>query len=697
MRSAAFALLGVASVVAGTGPVQAQDADGRGPPAVGTPRAFELPPLTRTRLANGARLLVVPNRESPLVSIEVILPGGQATDPDGLEGVSLMTAALLRSGTTTRAWADIVQDLERTGASFDAVADADWTRISLVALEDRLDPALDVLADVLSDPVFPEPRVRTLRREAGAALATQRSRPDALARRVMLREVYRGHPYGKQTTEETLAAVDRDALRRHHSRWYGPESALVVVAGAVDPVRVQRRLEEAFRGWSGAATPPTDPTGIESTGRRLVLVHVPGAVEAEVRIGHPLPRGDADEWLALEVAAHHLGSTPTGLLHRRLSEEFGWTRAATARAERRVGPGVLEVAFASPNAVAADAVGETLRLVDELRSRPMSDRAMEVVSSFLAGALSLRSETPRQIADRVSSRLLLGLEPEGVAEVGDRLRALVPGDVRRAFADAVDPDGLTVVVVGDATLLYPDMSAFGDVRIERPDGTPVPPAELQPTDRSRTLSAVDLRPSALRYRVTLQGRPVGELVRDVRGTGDERTVRSRLTLGPQTLEQSVTFGAAEFDFRESSMSLEQPGLAIGGDVRREGATVVGRMDLGAGPQRVEIEVPAGVVVSDMLEVAVWLADLGVGTEFRLPVASISNGTVANATIRVEERTEITVPAGTFEVFRVEVTGSEEQTIWVRAAPPHLPVRVAPGDQPIVVELVEIREGPSGAP
>lgn len=697
MRSTVVALLVVVSSAAGVVPVQAQDADGRGPPAVGTPRTFELPPLTRTRLANGARLLVVPNRESPLVSIEVILPGGQATDPDGLEGVALMTAALLRSGTTTRARAEIVQDLERTGATFDAVADADWTRISLVALEDQLDPALDVLADMLSDPVFPEARVRTLRRQAGAALATQRSRPDALARRVMLREVYRGHPYGKQTTEETLAAVDRDALRRHHARWYGPESALVVVAGAVDPVQVQRRLEEAFDGWDGAAAPRTDPPGIASTGRRLVLVHVPGAVEADVRIGHPLPRGDADAWLALEVAAHHLGATPTGVLHRRLHEELGWTRSATARAERRVGPGVLEVAFASRNAVVADAVGETLRLVDELRSRPMADRDMEGVSSFLAGALPLRSETPRQIAERVSSRLLLGLEPEGAAEVGGRLRALVPGDVRRAFADAVDPAGLTVVVVGDATVLYPDLSAFGDVRIERPDGTPVAPTELQPTDRSRPLSAVDLGPATLRYRVTLQGRPVGELVRDVRGRGDERTVRSRLTLGPQTLEQSVTFGAEGFDFRESSMSLDQPGVAVRGDVRREGATVVGRMDLGAGPQRVEVEVPAGVVVADMLEVAVWLADLDVGTELHLPVASMSNGTVANATLRVEERTDITVPAGTFEVFRVEVTGSEEQTMWVRTTAPHLPVRVAPGDQPIVVELVEIGEAPAGLP
>jgi len=641
--------------------------------------------------------VVVPNGEAPLVSIEVILPGGQATDPEGLEGASLLTATLLRSGTTTRSYADIVGEFDRLGASFDAVADADWTRISLVVLTDRLDPALDVLADVLTNPVFPAVRLETLRRQAGAALATQRSRPDALARRVMLREVYRGHPYGRQTTEATLAAIDRTSLREHHARWYGSESALVVVAGDVQPLRVERRLEEAFRDWGGEAAPASELPDLRPAGRRIVLVHVPGAVQAEVRIGHRLPGGDADDWLALEVVAHHLGAVPTGLLHRRLREAFGWTYSATARAERRVGPGLLEVAFATRADVAGDALAETLRLIDEVRSRPMADSDMEAVVNFLTGVLPLRSETPGQVADRVSSRLLLGLEPEDVEGVGDRLRSLVPGEVRRAFADAVDPADATVVVVGDATTLYGDLASFGDVRVERPDGAPISIEDLRPARRSHPLSAVDLAPVTLRYRVTLQGRDVGELTREVRGDGDERTVRSRLALGPQILAQSVTFGAEEFDFRESSMTLEQPGVAVAGTVRREGSTIVGRMDLGDGPRRVELAVPPGVIVSDMLEIAVWLTELAVGTELRLPVASISSGTVTNATLRVEERTEITVPAGTFDVFRIEVTGAEAQTMWVRTTAPHLPVRVAPGDQPIVVELVEIGGAPAGLP
>lgn len=670
-----------------------------GPPPPGEPRPLDLPEVTDVRLDNGARLLVVPNREVPLVTVDVVLPGGQAADPDGLEGVSILTASLLESGTSSRGWDEIVGELDRIGATLDATAEADRVRISLAALTEMLDPAVEILADVVVDPVFPEARLETLRRQAMGALATQRSQPPALARRVLLREVYEGHPYGRQTTEATLSAIGRDDLVAHHARWYRPASALIVVAGDVEASDVQRRLNEVFDAWrGGAARSPgarPAPTADRVRDGGIVLVHRPGAVQAEVRIGYPLPPGDREGWTALEVAAHHLGATPSGLLHRTLREEYGWTYSATATAERRIDVGLLEVAFATRNEVALDALAEARRLIDEVRGRPMAEADLEAAVDFLTGVLPLRSETPQQIAERVSRRVLLGLDPSGVERVSARLRALTAGEVRAAFADAVDPDAVRIVVVGDATVLRQGLSAFGEVRIERPDGTPIPMAELLPTDRSTPISAVELVPGTLRYRVTLDGRPVGALVREVTARGDERVATSELTLGPQTLTQSVTFGAETFDFRESSMALEQPGVSASGEVRLEGARITGAMDLGAGPQPVGIDVPSGVLVADMLEIALWVADLEVGAELRFPVASISNGTVTSAVLRVEERTEITVPAGTFDVYRVEVEGAERQTIWVRVDAPHVPVRVAPGDQPIVVELEEIGVPPNG--
>ena len=106
----------------------------------------------------------------------------------------------------------------------------------------------------------------------------------------------------------------------------------------------------------------------------------------------------------------------------------------------------------------------------------------------------------------------------------------------------------------------------------------------------------------------------------------------------------------------------------------------------------DMEAPPGVVVSDMLELAVWVADLREGMSMELPVANIQSGTVENVTITVIGREEITVPAGTFDTWRVRVEGSEAQTLWARVAAPHLVVQLQPAGQPILVQLSALGEG-----
>ena len=105
-----------------------------------------------------------------------------------------------------------------------------------------------------------------------------------------------------------------------------------------------------------------------------------------------------------------------------------------------------------------------------------------------------------------------------------------------------------------------------------------------------------------------------------------------------------------------------------------------------GSTDVDMEAPPGIMVSDMLELAVWVSDLEVGQEIRVPVADVDAGTVENVTIRVVAETEITVPAGTFPAFEIRVEGSQSQTLWAKVEAPHVVLRLQPDAQPIIVEL-----------
>lgn len=681
------ALLLAASAV----PALGQDAA----PPPGEPRPFELPPVVERTLSNGARLIVVENREIPLVSVDLVLPGGQGEDPRGRAGTALLVAAMLDGGTPTRDHAEIVETLDGLGASLEASPGPDWNELSLVALTDRLDAALEVMAEVVIEPTFPEDRLEVVRRLTLSALEAQRSAPDALARRVLLRELFLDHPYGKQTTETTLAAIDREDLAAHHARWYRPGSALFVVAGDIGAEEAVARLERAFSGWGRGAAPESSRGEPRPQGGGVVLVHKPGSVQAEIRIGHVLPPGDAEGWPALTLARFLLGSTPDGALHRRLREELGFTYAASATLDRWRDRGVLEIAFATRNEVAADALAEALALLESARTRAAAAEDHRRALRFLAGVFPLQSETAQQVATRVAESRRLGLSADASAGELARLQRLTPGEVRRAFEAATPPAERVVVVIGDATVLAPRLATFGPVRIETPEGAPLAAEALGPAARSVELSATALEPGEYRWDVSLQGAVLGSLTRTIAGDGAERSAASVLVMGPQTMAQSVTFGAEAFDFRASTVELTQPGTRITGEVERVGGAIRGTLDFGAGPEPVDLPVPDDVLVSDMLEVAIWIADLEVGSEIRLPVANVSSGSVATATIRVTGRETVAVPAGTFEAFRIEVTGPEEQTIWARVEGPHVPLRVRPADQPILLELTALPGGDGG--
>ena len=218
-------------------------------------------------------------------------------------------------------------------------------------------------------------------------------------------------------------------------------------------------------------------------------------------------------------------------------------------------------------------------------------------------------------------------------------------------------------------------------------GNPLDMAALAPQGASDSFSAEGLEPVTLEYTLNFQGNAVGNTLRTLERT-PEGTLRftSSAQLGPQTIEQSVTVEPSDLSFVSTEMNMTVQGQTMGGEVRREGDRIVGQLTSPMGSTDVDLEVVPGLMVSDMLELAVWVSDLEVGKEFRIPLANMQSGSVENVTLTVVQETEITIPAGTFPVYEIRVAGSESQTLWARVEAPHIVLRLAPDAQPIVVEL-----------
>jgi hypothetical protein len=167
--------------------------------------------------------------------------------------------------------------------------------------------------------------------------------------------------------------------------------------------------------------------------------------------------------------------------------------------------------------------------------------------------------------------------------------------------------------------------------------------------------------------------------------GDGWRFASVIEAGPQRLEQEIVvdFGLGLVSSRNHTVA---PGRETLVTTRLEGDRIVGRTVSGTVEEDVDLAVPSGVTLSDGIELALWASELSVGREIRLPVANLRSGTVDEVVLRVEEETDLTVPSGAYRVYRVSVTGPEAQTLFVRVAAPHIPVRLESATQPVALEL-----------
>ena len=654
------------------------------------------PPFVERTLSDGAKLLVVTQNEVPFVSVNLVLRGGSTVDLQDKIGTAAFVAELLTKGTPTRTANDIAQAIDFMGGTLRASAAQDWMTISLGVLQPDLGSGLDLMADVVMHPTFPDDQLDLVRTRAQSGLEASLGQPDVLASRAFTRAVYGSHPYGKIETPETLQAIDHTALTTFHDLWFRPANAVFVVAGAVTADQAAGAIERAFHDWTPAPVPTITygpPPLPEST--HVLLVHQPGVVQASVRAGHLLGRGADPDWTALAVANQVLGGGSSGRLFKILREQKGWTYGAYSAATRRPDLGAWEVTLEARSEVAVDAITELIAQVGRMRGEMVPGSELDVTKSFLVGSFPLQIETPEQIAGQVLSNRLLGLPDDALETYRDRVAALDASDLRQASTDHFDPGHMTIVVVGDAILLADKLAKFGPVSVVDAEGRPLDTTVLLAKPSGERFDASILRPGAFAYRVMLQGNEVGtmkrELVADTTG-GKAMAFRGTITLGPQTIDQEVVFGVPGFDARSARMSMDMAGQKASMDARIRDGRLIGTVVLPTGNQPVNREVPTGTLVADMVEMAVWIADLSVGKEIRVPVARLETGGVETQVMRVGAIEDVTVPAGTFKAYRVEIAGSEPQTVWARVDAPHVLLKLAPAGQPLTLELVALPPG-----
>ncbi len=462
----------IAALAAGGGIAAAAGANAVGSSAAGAASAehvnVPVPAHQSTTLANGLRLMLVPNHDIPLVACNLLLRGGSRLDPPGRSGTAALAADLLTHGAGARdahAFADAV---EGAGGSLDASARGEYLQLQgqFLARDSRL--MLELLADAVLRPHFAAADFSELRRRRIEGLkATKDSSPDALLGNYGRALLFAGHPYGRPVggSEQSLARITRADVIRYYAAQSGADRATLVIAGDFDPARISAEVAQVFGGWARAAEPlPPLPPPARSSGRRVLLVDAPGSAQSYFWLANVGVPRRYPQRAALNIANMAFGGSLGSLLNQELRVKAGLTYDASSRFTR----GAVAGEFAIYSFTQTDNTGRALELalatLGRLKQDALDTAAIDAARNYLLGQYPLAFETAGDWAIALGDLDLYDLPDSYIGQFGTDLLAVDAAAVREVVATAFPtPADLDVVVIGDAARIHDTVARLGPV------------------------------------------------------------------------------------------------------------------------------------------------------------------------------------------------------------------------------------------
>jgi zinc protease len=460
----------------------ATGADRSKPPEPGTPPDLKLPKLQRAALSNGLKIILAERHEVPLVHFWIATDAGYAADQSAAPGTANMTSALLDGGTTTRNALQISEQLALLGAELHAYSNLDMSLVQMSALKAKLDPSLDLFADVIVNPVFPEADFKRLQKQTLAGIAREQNTPVQMALRVLPGLLYgAGHAYGNPLTgsgtNESVTKMTREDLVKFHQAWYHPNDSTLVIVGDTTLDEMKPKLEKLFANWKAGQIPKKNIGNVSLPPKSTVyLMDKPGALQSVIITGIIAPPRVNPKEIAMESMNDDFGGMFGSRLNMNLREDKHWSYGARSI----LWPARGQRPFIALAPVQTDKTKESLEEMNKefrgmLGSRPLTDDELLKVKSNETLTLPGSRETQGEVGQSILDLVQFGLPDDYYETYAGKVRALKASDVEDAAKTVIHPDNLIWVIVGDRAKIEAGVKELnlGELHFLSPDGKPL--------------------------------------------------------------------------------------------------------------------------------------------------------------------------------------------------------------------------------
>lgn len=408
--------------------------------------------ISRYVLDNNIVVLVYENKTAQSVVVDGLVRTGALAEERERAGLADFTAQMLLRGSRGRSFEETFEALESVGGHIDFGAGRHATEFTAGCLTEDLDLILEIVADSLRHPEFPEKQLESVRGEIMASLQIRANDTRHMAALSFRKLLYQEHPYGQSVEGyiDSVQSIDRSLMAEYHKSYFGPDGMIITLVGAIEPQTALRKVREIFGDWEQQQKhlPPVPPVARpESTLR--IHHQMPEKTQSDIMLGVPGPHRSAPDYLETSMANTVLGVFGMyGRLGKNVREAQGLAYYAYSHLSGGLGPSPWFISTGvAPDKVDV-ALTSILEEVERLIGEPVPADELEDSKAYRIGSLPVGLETNRGIASVLTDMELYELGLDYLQLLPDTIAAMTPDKVRAAAEKYLSAEQIAISIAG---------------------------------------------------------------------------------------------------------------------------------------------------------------------------------------------------------------------------------------------------------
>ena len=410
---------------------------------------LNLPPYRKHVLANGVEVYAIDLGSVEAMMVSWIFDAGNSWEEK--KGVAAAANSLLKNGTSARTAFGINGHFEYYGAYLNRVAHHETAELTLHCLNKHCGELLPVVAELISDSVYPAEEVDIYKRNSQQRLQVSLKKSDFVATRLIDAYLYgEQHPYGKYSRPEDYQGLEREDLAGFFDRFYRRGSCRILAAGKL-PADLIGRLETSFGAlplrpavpYPALPAPDITPAG----GKKYNVVNDPNGIQGSIRIARNFPNRHHPDFQKVQVLNNVFGGYFGSRLMANIREDKGYTYGIHSWLVNNIQASALMISTEAGKEVCGPAIREVYKEMELLRTELIDEEELQMARNFTIGTILGDLDGPFHVAGRWKNILLNGLDGDYFKEGVRIIKTITPEELRTMAVKYLVPEAFYELVV----------------------------------------------------------------------------------------------------------------------------------------------------------------------------------------------------------------------------------------------------------